>query len=189
MQIRHSLLVAAGALSLTVALGACSREPSTPQPEAQTAAVEPPPVEEPFQVEATAGEEATVNNPDTTPNTPPADPATPDAPPAVPKDAPDNSNVKATSFRAYGNEPFWNVDIDGGMANYATLENQTGTMMQVKRSGEGNKVVYSGEHEGKPFSFTFVKRACSDSMSGRKFGFAVSAVVDGRTNTGCADSK
>lgn len=201
MQIRSSFAIAVGAVSLTLALGACSREES-PQADAAAIAaanVEPPPVEEPYSVEAVAGEESMTTNPDSgsATATPPQDPpsAAAEVPsetnsaPAAPVDAPDNSSIKATSFRGSGNEPFWNVEIDAGMANYKTLENQTGVMLQTKRSGDGNKVIYSGTHEGKPFSFTLVKRACSDSMSGRKFGYWLSATVDGQTNTGCADSR
>lgn len=200
MRNRSPVFVMLATAGLAVSLFGCSRTPSQADADAQAvAAVEPPPVEEPFAVEeAPLGEEAMVQNPsdgtttapDATAAAAPAAPSTGAATatqPATPAaDAPDNSKVKSTNFKAYGNEPFWNAQVDNGMVLFATLENQDGVMLTAKRSGEGNKVVYSGENAGKPFSFTFVERKCLDSMSGRPFNYWVSASVDGRTMTGCA---
>ena len=197
MRNRSSVIVMLATAGLAVSLLGCSRTPSQADAEA-AAAVEPPPVEEPFAVQdAPLGEEAIVQNPSdataTAPDATTAAPATPStgtstaAEPAAPAaDAPDNSKVKSTNFKAYGNEPFWNAQVDDGMVLFATLENQDGVMLTAKRSGEGNKVIYSGDNVGKPFSFTFIERKCLDSMSGRPFNYWVSAKVDGRTMTGCA---
>ena len=200
---RASLLAVA---TVAFALTACQRTPTDDSASAEAVAeadVEAA-VEEPFVVEgATAGEEATIANTDATP-TPvelPPSPDTPVASPAATDPAatsgtvdphagkPDNSSVKSTAFWASGNEPFWNFDVDDKMMNFKTLENQTGWMLPVSRSGEGNKVTYSGVHEGKPFSFTITKRTCMDSMSGQKFDYAVKGQLNGNNYDGCSRAK
>lgn len=198
MQLSNSrrLLIAITASVFAISMSACQRTP-TDDP-AQTAAeapaaptIEMPAEQAPFEVEAPAGEEATMDNgaaeaAATAAETSPA----PEAPSVDPHaSAPDNSAIRATSFKATGNEPFWGFDVDDKMMNFTTLENQAGWMLPVKRSGDGNKVTYSGVHEGKAFAFSIIKRACQDTMSGQKFDYTVRGQLNGNTYDGCGSAK
>lgn len=196
MSLRRTSLIAFA--SAAVMLSACQRTPTdnaaTSSETVAEAPVEAPVVEEPFVVEGTAsGEEAMVDNVGATPTPVPSDSPDTATSSTSSTDAtdphagkPDNSSVKATSFLASGNEPFWNFDVDDKMMVFKTLENQSGWMLPVSRSGEGSKVVYSGVHEGKAFSFTLNKRTCMDSMSGAKFDYAVTGTLNGNRYDGCA---
>ena len=194
---RHVLAIMIAA-SLGLSLGACQRTPTDDADAAAVAdatpeapVVEMPAEQEVFQVEAPAGEESTMDNgaaevAATAAETAPAEAAASADPLAS---APDNSAIKATSFKATGNEPFWGFDVDDKMMNFSTLENQAGWMLPVKRSGDGNKVTYSGVHEGKAFAFSIIKRACQDTMSGQKYDYTVRGQLNGNTYDGCGSSK
>lgn len=193
---QRRLLVAFTSLAFAISMSACQRTPTddaagTAEVTPEAPAIEMPAEQPPFEVEAPAGEEATMDNgaaaaAATAANTSPA----PEAPSVDPHaSAADNSAIKATSFKATGNEPFWGFDVDDKMMNFTTLENQSGWMLPVKRSGDGNKVTYSGVHEGKAFAFSLIKRGCQDSMSGQKFDYTVRGELNGNKYEGCASAK
>lgn len=68
-------------------------------------------------------------------------------------------------FRAFGTEPFWNVNVEDGTLTYSTPEDQQGVAMQGTRRALADGVEITGSHHGKAFNLTVTAGACSDGMS------------------------
>ena len=114
--------------SLSLLLAACN----APQPSSEPAATP--------QQEATA---------------PAAAPATPVAEAPMAKRAPGQENADPLQiFRAFGTEPFWNVNVEDATLTYTTPEDQTGVVMQGTRRALEDGVELSGNHDGKAFVLT-----------------------------------
>lgn len=97
----------------------------------------------------------------------PAAPAT-EAPMA--KRAPGQENADPLQvFRAFGTEPFWNVNVEDSTLTYSTPEDQQGVAMQGTRRTLADGVEITGSHDGKAFVLTVVGGTCSDGMSDNEF--------------------
>ena len=109
---------------------------------------------------------------------PPAAPEPPEAPepvaaPATPtneapmaKRAPGQENADPLQvFRAFGTEPFWNVNVEDGTLTYSTPEDQAGVAMQGTRNALADGVEITGRHDGKAFTLKVTAGTCSDGMS------------------------
>ncbi|HSD17280.1 MAG TPA: hypothetical protein VLC71_08500 [Thermomonas sp.] len=68
-------------------------------------------------------------------------------------------------FRAFGTEPFWNVNVEGSRLTYTTPEDQAGMVMEGARRALADGVEIAGEHDGKAFVLTVTTGTCSDGMS------------------------
>ncbi len=129
--------------SLSLLLAACN----APQPSSEPAATP--------QQEATA---------------PAAAPATPVAEAPMAKRAPGQENADPLQiFRAFGTEPFWNVNVEDATLTYTTPEDQTGVVMQGTRRALEDGVELSGNHDGKAFVLTVKAGMCSDGMSDNQY--------------------
>ena len=100
--------------------------------------------------------------------------ATPAAPPAaeapMAKRAPGQENADPLQiFRAFGTEPFWNVNVEGDTLTYTTPEDQAGVAMQGTRRALEEGVELSGNHDGKPFTLTVTAGLCNDGMSDNEY--------------------
>ena len=100
--------------------------------------------------------------------------ATPAAPPAaeapMAKRAPGQENADPLQiFRAFGTEPFWNVNVEDSRLTYTTPEDQTGVVMQGERRPETGGVEIAGNHDGKAFTLTVSPGDCSDGMSDHRY--------------------
>lgn len=113
-----------------------------------------------------------------TPTAEPAAVATPAAAPApttapqqaaMGKRAPGDSTPPMTVFRVFGNEPFWNVNVEGDMLTFTTPEDQQGVVMQGERRSLSNGVEITGMHEGKSFAVRVISGICSDGMSDNQY--------------------
>ena len=72
-------------------------------------------------------------------------------------------------FRAFGTEPFWNVNVENATLTYTTPEDQAGVVMQGTRRALEEGVELSGSHDGKPFVLTVSAGECSDGMSDNRY--------------------
>ena len=117
-----------------------------------------------------------------TPSQPPAEPAPPaeavtpvvapvtSAPPAA--EAPAAKRVAGQEnadplqiFRAFGTEPFWNVNVENTKVTYTTPQDQAGVVMEGTRRALADGVKITGLHDGKAFVLTVSSGTCSDGMS------------------------
>ena len=103
-----------------------------------------------------------------------AEPAATSAPPVaeapMAKRAPGQENADPLQiFRAFGTEPFWNVNVEDATLTYTTPEDQAGVVMQGTRRALEEGVELSGSHDGKPFVLTVTARECSDGMSDNRY--------------------
>ena len=103
-----------------------------------------------------------------------AEPAATSAPPVaeapMAKRAPGQENADPLQiFRAFGTEPFWNVNVEDATLTYTTPEDQAGVVMQGTRRALEEGVELSGSHDGKPFVLTVTAGECSDGMSDNRY--------------------
>ena len=103
-----------------------------------------------------------------------AEPAATSAPPVaeapMAKRAPGQENADPLQiFRAFGTEPFWNVNVEDATLTYTTPEDQVGVVMQGTRRALEEGVELSGSHDGKPFVLTVSAGECSDGMSDNRY--------------------
>lgn len=99
------------------------------------------------------------------PAAPAAATATVPAATAMGKRAAGDATPPMTVFRAFGNEPFWNVNVEGVTLTFSTPEDQAGVVMQGERRTLANGVEITGMHDGKSFGVRVITGICSDGMS------------------------
>lgn len=101
----------------------------------------------------------------------PADtPATPAVETPMAKRAPGQENAAPLQiFRAFGTEPFWNVNVEGDTLTYTTPEDQAGVAMQGARRALADGVELTGSHDGKAFVLTVTAGDCNDGMSDNQY--------------------
>jgi len=109
----------------------------------------------------------------------PAEPAQqPESPPStaspqqeapMAKRAPGQASDPLRIFRAFGNEPFWNVNVEDATLTFTTPEDQAGQVMQGERRAIAGGVEVTGSHEGKAFVLTVTAGDCSDGMSDNQY--------------------
>lgn len=101
-----------------------------------------------------------------------------------------NEDLKATEFRALGNEPFWSVNIsergivfsDFGRSQELVFP-YSPPQVSADRRLYAASVAQGGRHR---IEITIDEQPCTDTMSGAYFSYVVQAKVDGRTYVGCA---
>ena len=72
-------------------------------------------------------------------------------------------------FRAFGTEPFWNINVEDATLTLTTPEDQQGIVMQGERRSLPEGVEIIGTHDGKPFALKVTAGACSDGMSDNQY--------------------
>lgn len=86
------------------------------------------------------------------------------------KRAPGQENAEPLQiFRAFGTEPFWNVNVEDTTLTYTTPEDQTGQVMQGARHAIPGGVEITGDHQGKAFVLTVAAGDCNDGMSDNRY--------------------
>lgn len=101
---------------------------------------------------------------------PPASTDTPAAAEApMAKRAPGDEAPPLQIFRAFGTEPFWNVNVEDATLTYTTPEDQDGVVMHGERRAVAGGVEIAGNHEGKAFTLTVSEGMCSDGMSDNQY--------------------
>jgi uncharacterized membrane protein len=79
--------------------------------------------------------------------------------------APGDASPPLQVFRAFGNEPFWNANVEGDTVTYSTPDDQAGVVLQGTRRAVPGGVEIAGSHDGKTFALTVTAGECSDGMS------------------------
>ena len=125
------------------------------------------------------------------PAQPPEAPAAASAPAAtgapMAKRAPGDEAPPMQIFRAFGTEPFWNVNVEGNTLTYATPEDQAGQVMQGERRALAGGVEIAGTHEGRAFALTVAAGACSDGMSDNRYELVSSFRYGDAEYKGCGE--
>ena len=122
-----------------------------------------------------------------------AEPAATSAPPVaeapMAKRAPGQENADPLQiFRAFGTEPFWNVNVEDATLTYTTPEDQAGVVMQGTRRALEEGVELSGSHDGKPFVLTVTAGECSDGMSDNRYTLVSSFRYGDIDYKGCGEA-
>lgn len=168
-QFTASLSILCGAL----ALAGCRNAPPPAAPaDAEAAATTPAPA---------ASEPA-----------PPA-PATAEVPAPVQeapmgKRGPGMENVPLEIWRAFGNEPFWNVNAEGGRLVFTTPEDQAGKVLQGRRIPSLVGTVIAGDSGGMHFQLGITPGACSDGMSDNHYDHRATFSYGDTEYKGCAEA-
>jgi uncharacterized membrane protein len=129
----------------------------------------------------------------------PAAPTPPEAPaPAAPPAPPEQAMAKrapgqeATDplqvFRAFGTEPFWNVNVEDATLTYTTPDDQAGVVMQGERRALDNGVELAGTHDGTPFTLRVTAGECSDGMSDNQYAMVAAFRYGDSDYKGCAEA-
>ena len=101
--------------------------------------------------------------------------ATPPPPPMV-----------ADRYRALGQEPGWNVTIDGGRIDY--VGNYGETRINVARPDP--RTTFNGHRYETPRLIVDITHArCNDAMSGHGYADTVMVIADGETYHGCGGER
>lgn len=129
-------------------------------------------------------------------STPASEP--PVAAPAVPtqaqeeipmgKRAPGDTTPPMTVFRAFGNEPFWNVNVEDATLTFTTPDDQVGVAMQGERRSLPDGVEITGTHDGKPFALRVSAGNCSDGMSDNQYEMTSTFRYGELDYTGCGEA-
>lgn len=147
-------------------LGACSA------PESQA-----PPADTPQAAQATTPAA------DPTPSTPPATQEEP-----MGKRSPGQENEPVLAYRAFGNEPFWSVRVDGDTLVFSTPEDQAGKTMQGRRVPSLRGVSVQGKDGDIDFNLDIQDAPCNDGMSDNEYTLESTFIYGGTTYKGCAEA-
>ena len=99
-----------------------------------------------------------------------------------------SERLRGPHLRAVGTEPFWGARIEGRCVTYSHPDDQDGTRVWTRYSGEGDEGSWSGELAGRPFALRVRSQPnCSDGMSDKRYPYAVDLVVGGEKRQGCAE--
>jgi uncharacterized membrane protein len=99
----------------------------------------------------------------------------------------DGKMLPTLRLRAVGTEPFWGARIDGRCVTYSHPDDQSGTRIWTKLSGNAENGSWAGALGGKPFVLRIKRQpGCSDGMSDTRYPMAVALTVGGEERRGCA---
>lgn len=91
-------------------------------------------------------------------------------------------------FRAFGTEPFWNVNVEDATLTFSTPEDHAGVVMQGVREPQPDGVEISGIHAGQPFALRVAAGQCSDGMSDHRYTMTATFKLGDIAYTGCGES-
>jgi uncharacterized membrane protein len=114
-------------------------------------------------------------------------PAPTDAPMA--KRPAGQENVPLLAWRAFGNEPFWNVRVDGETLVFTTPDDQSGrTFAGTHAMQPDGGVHYEGKDGDTAFSLDIAKGECSDGMSDNVYELTAEFRYGDMDYKGCAEA-
>jgi Predicted membrane protein len=93
------------------------------------------------------------------------------------------------AWHAFGNEPFWSVEVRGTTLVFKTPEDQAGVVLQGRRVPSLVGTVILGRDEAGEFHLGITPGECSDGMSDRIHAYAATFIHGGRTYKGCAQAR
>ena len=116
----------------------------------------------------------------------PEPPASTDAPMA--KRPPGAEAAPLQVFRAFGTEPFWNVNVESSTLTYTTPEDQAGIALHGMRRAIDGGVEIDGSDDGISFALTVKAGECSDGMSDNVYGMTAEFRYGDMDYKGCAEA-
>lgn len=87
-----------------------------------------------------------------------------------------------------GNEPFWNIRVEGDQLNYTTPENPDGTSARINRFAGNGGLGIAGQLAGEELNIAVTPGECSDTMSDVQYPFTVTFALGDALLTGCGYS-
>ena len=117
----------------------------------------------------------------------PVAPEVPEAP-AAKRVAGEENAEPLRIFRAFGTEPFWNVNVEDTKLTYTTPEDPAGVVMEGTRRSLADGVELSGQHDGKAFVLTVGNGTCSDGMSDNTYSMVSTFRYGEIDYTGCGEA-
>ena len=108
--------------------------------------------------------------------------------PPMGKRGPGKENVPLDIWRAFGTEPFWNVDAEGGRLVFTTPEDQTGKVLQGRRIPSLVGTVIAGDGGGTHFQLGITPGDCSDGMSDNHYDHKATFSYGDTEYEGCAEA-
>lgn len=87
-------------------------------------------------------------------------------------------------YRAYGNEPFWNVEVSDAGLRLNRMGSESQTWADVGEVAIENGLRYEGD--GPAVELNLIREPCRDSMSGAYFGMSARLVLGAEELSGCA---
>ena len=105
------------------------------------------------------------------------------------KRAAGEENLPMNAWRAFGNEPFWSVRVDGDTLVFSTPEDQAGKTLKGRRVPSLVGIVYMGTDDaGREFNLDIQPGACSDGMSDNTYQHVSTFIYGETTYRGCAEA-
>ena len=105
------------------------------------------------------------------------------------KRAAGEENLPMNAWRAFGNEPFWSVRLEGNTLVFSTPEDQAGKTLQGRRAPSLIGVVYMGTDDaGREFNLDIQPGQCSDGMSDNTYQHVSTFIYGETTYRGCAEA-
>lgn len=108
--------------------------------------------------------------------------------PATGKRSAGQEDDPVLAYRAFGNEPFWSVRIDGETLVFSTPENPDGRTMQGQRVPSLRGVAFHGKDGDVDFNLDIQDGACSDGMSDNQYVLVSTFIYGETTYRGCAEA-
>jgi len=92
-------------------------------------------------------------------------------------------------FKCYGNEPFWSIDVlSGDEIIFKDLsKDRVLYIPYTEPIIDNGSWTYELTHDGRNVPLWIEEKECIDSMSGERYEYTATFVIDGETYTGCAE--
>jgi uncharacterized membrane protein len=92
------------------------------------------------------------------------------------------------AFRAFGTEPFWNINGVDSSLTFLTPDDPIGVVLQGERHPVGGGLDIVGiSHDGREFVLHLRAGACSDGMSESRYDMTSAFQMGGHNYTGCGE--
>ena len=90
--------------------------------------------------------------------------------------------------RIFGNEPFWNVNVEGDRLVYSAPDDPAGVRLQGRRRAIPGGVEITGSHDGRAFVLTVAQGECSDGMSDETYWLVATFRFGDIDVSGCGEA-
>ena len=91
-------------------------------------------------------------------------------------------------FRAFGTEPFWNVNVEGDRLVYSTPDDPAGVQLQGRRRAIPGGVEITGSRDGRAFVLTVAQGECNDGMSDQTYRLVAGFRFGDLDLSGCGEA-
>lgn len=116
-----------------------------------------------------------------------AAPASSDAATGAQKRAAGEESQPMAALRAFGTEPFWNVEASGGKLVFSTPEDIDGRTLAATAKMDGDTVIHTGNEGALSYTLTIKPGDCNDGMSDNDYHMTSTFDLGDAHYTGCAE--